>query len=128
MKKNKIGRNEPCPCGSGKKFKRCHGGGNLSPELMRKIEEIRAIQKQQVKQQGLGKGIISCEVKGHRIVAVGNKVYWSKEWKTFHDFLSSYIKKAIGEKWGNAELKKPRYKCILSFSGTNKYVITKRRL
>jgi preprotein translocase subunit SecA len=22
---NKIGRNEPCPCGSGKKFKRCHG-------------------------------------------------------------------------------------------------------
>ena len=22
----KIGRNEPCPCGSGKKFKRCHIG------------------------------------------------------------------------------------------------------
>mgnify|MGYP000544287138 FL=1 len=21
----KIGRNEPCPCGSGKKFKHCHG-------------------------------------------------------------------------------------------------------
>ncbi|MEO6952594.1 MAG: SEC-C metal-binding domain-containing protein [Polyangia bacterium] len=21
----KIGRNEPCPCGSGKKFKKCHG-------------------------------------------------------------------------------------------------------
>lgn len=21
----KIGRNEPCPCNSGKKFKRCHG-------------------------------------------------------------------------------------------------------
>jgi hypothetical protein len=24
--RSKIGRNEPCPCGSGKKFKRCHGG------------------------------------------------------------------------------------------------------
>jgi preprotein translocase subunit SecA len=23
----KTGRNEPCPCGSGKKFKRCHGAG-----------------------------------------------------------------------------------------------------
>jgi SEC-C motif-containing protein len=23
----KVGRNDPCPCGSGKKFKRCHGGG-----------------------------------------------------------------------------------------------------
>ena len=23
---SKIGRNAPCPCGSGRKFKRCHGG------------------------------------------------------------------------------------------------------
>jgi len=23
----KVGRNEPCPCGSGKKFKHCHGKG-----------------------------------------------------------------------------------------------------
>ena len=22
----KVGRNAPCPCGSGKKYKRCHGG------------------------------------------------------------------------------------------------------
>jgi preprotein translocase subunit SecA len=24
-KRGKIGRNEPCPCGSGKKYKKCHG-------------------------------------------------------------------------------------------------------
>ena len=24
-KQNKVGRNEPCPCGSGKKYKQCHG-------------------------------------------------------------------------------------------------------
>ena len=24
---NKVGRNDPCPCGSGKKFKNCHGVG-----------------------------------------------------------------------------------------------------
>jgi len=23
----KVGRNDPCPCGSGKKFKQCHGRG-----------------------------------------------------------------------------------------------------
>ncbi|WP_217698235.1 SEC-C metal-binding domain-containing protein [Novosphingobium mathurense] len=23
MQANKIGRNDPCPCGSGKKYKRC---------------------------------------------------------------------------------------------------------
>ena len=24
---DKVGRNDPCPCGSGVKFKRCHGAG-----------------------------------------------------------------------------------------------------
>ncbi len=24
----KVGRNEPCPCGSGKKYKQCHGQVN----------------------------------------------------------------------------------------------------
>ena len=24
-KLKKVGRNEPCPCGSGKKYKKCHG-------------------------------------------------------------------------------------------------------
>ena len=25
----RVGRNEPCPCGSGKKFKQCHGRGTV---------------------------------------------------------------------------------------------------
>jgi len=24
-----VGRNDPCPCGSGKKYKKCHGSGAL---------------------------------------------------------------------------------------------------
>jgi preprotein translocase subunit SecA len=24
-KQGKVGRNDPCPCGSGKKYKKCHG-------------------------------------------------------------------------------------------------------
>jgi len=24
----KVGRNDPCPCGSGKKYKHCHGASN----------------------------------------------------------------------------------------------------
>jgi preprotein translocase subunit SecA len=24
VKKKKVGRNDPCPCGSGKKYKKCH--------------------------------------------------------------------------------------------------------
>jgi len=30
---SKVGRNEPCPCGSGKKFKYCHLGKRLGEEL-----------------------------------------------------------------------------------------------
>src|SRR5437016_7324140 len=27
----KIGRNDPCPCGSGKKYKKCHGKPSMTP-------------------------------------------------------------------------------------------------
>ena len=27
----KVGRNDPCPCGSGRKFKQCHGAASASP-------------------------------------------------------------------------------------------------
>jgi preprotein translocase subunit SecA len=27
IRREKVGRNDPCPCGSGKKFKKCHGAG-----------------------------------------------------------------------------------------------------
>jgi uncharacterized protein len=29
----KVGRNDPCPCGSGKKFKKCCGSGDTSPSM-----------------------------------------------------------------------------------------------
>ena len=28
VKPHKVGRNDPCPCGSGKKYKNCCGAGN----------------------------------------------------------------------------------------------------
>jgi preprotein translocase subunit SecA len=28
---NKVGRNAPCPCGSGKKYKHCHGKPGAEP-------------------------------------------------------------------------------------------------
>jgi hypothetical protein len=38
---------------------------------------------------------------------VGNRLLYSKEWKTFPDFLSHYLKRVMGADWGNAELAKP---------------------
>jgi preprotein translocase subunit SecA len=31
IRKEKIGRNDPCPCGSGKKYKKCHGAPTAGP-------------------------------------------------------------------------------------------------
>jgi hypothetical protein len=104
-KKQKVGRNDPCPCGSGKKFKKCHGGVTAQfssmptpdPEALKiKLEQIAAIQKQRQQQQGFGKSIISTVFQGYRIMAVGSKLFHSLTWKTFHDFLFDYMKLLLG--------------------------------
>jgi hypothetical protein len=110
----KIGRNNPCPCGSGKKYKRCHG----SIEHLSRIQQVMAhadrmrgraeadhVQRQ--RQQGLGKPIISTEANGYRVVAVKNRLHYSDKWKTFHDFLVNYLPSVLGREWGNAQLAKP---------------------
>ena len=107
----KVGRNAPCPCGSGKKYKRCHGSPGRQEQFAQHIRNALARAEtanvQRVRQQGLGKPIISTEFAGHRVIAVKNRLLYSRKWRTFHDFLCDYIKTAIGETWGNAEIAKP---------------------
>lgn len=127
----RVGRNAPCPCGSGKKYKRCHGkletppsvasGGakDVIPQIVFPPEVEKAIiqhlaQRQREQQaleatHGKGRPVISLEHEGFRIVAVGNELHWAKAEKTryFPDFLNNYVKVQTGEAWGNAELKKP---------------------
>nr|MBI3614856.1 SEC-C domain-containing protein [Nitrospirota bacterium] len=117
----KIGRNDPCFCGSGRKFKHCHGGvQHTLPALLaldrvekeiieqgrRYFEKHKVQELQRQKQQGLGRPIISIEYKGYRFLAVGSRLHYGK-WKTFFDFLAYYIKHALGSEWGNAEIAKP---------------------
>ena len=105
------GRNDPCYCGSGKKFKRCcldrKMPAEISAAISLQLARLQARQQQREKQQGLGREIISTEFKGYRMVAVGSMLLYSKTWKTFHDFLRDYIKGVFGAEWGQAELQKP---------------------
>jgi SEC-C motif len=108
----KIGRNDKCPCGSGKKYKRCHGSTDYLEKLQAAIPEMQkraeAAQVQRQRQQGFGKPIISAVTdSGQRLVAVNNRLLHSKKWKTFHDFLGDYIRIVLDPEWGNAELAKP---------------------
>jgi SEC-C motif len=107
----KVGRNDPCPCGSGKKYKKCHGSGNAPIVESRDVRQMRArseaLRIQRERQQGLGKPIISAEMNGERFVAVKNRLFHARNIRTFHDFLMHYIAVALGAEWGNAELVKP---------------------
>lgn len=117
----KVGRNDPCPCGSGRKFKKCHDNErfelpflihqariekHIKEEGKRLLEQRQAKEIQRQAQQGLGRPIISAEHQDYRFVAVGKNLRYGK-WKTFSDFLGDYIKQTLGEVWGNNELKKP---------------------
>lgn len=71
------------------------------------MQKHQAAQRIRENQQGLGRPIISWRVGDRQVVAVGDTIYHSAKWKTFPDFLAHYIKKTLGEAWGNAEIKKP---------------------
>lgn len=116
--KKKIGRNDPCPCGSGRKYKHCHGKPSNTPPLRRTpkeleeagrllLERAKAQEKQREQQQGFGRAIISTELNGTRFVAIGKRLMWSDKWKTVPDFLGNYLRSTLTPKWGNAELAKP---------------------
>ena len=112
-RKKKIGRNDPCPCGSGVKYKKCHGrfpaktfvsAPKQFPEILKTLE---ATESRRQSQQGKGRPIISTEFQGYRFTAIGNKLLYSKNHKTFIDFLGDYIRSVLDPQWGNDEIAKP---------------------
>ncbi|MCB9978536.1 MAG: SEC-C domain-containing protein [Rhodospirillales bacterium] len=118
--KQKIGRNSACPCGSGKKYKKCHGSihNHVANDRMPKINDEKfkvamrqaeAQHKQRIAQQGHGNPITSFISNGYRVVFVGNTYVWAKaeKWMTFHDFLMDFIAQTLGREWGAEEMKKP---------------------
>ena len=67
---SQIGRNEPCPCGSGKKYKKCCMASNES--------EIRTQEKINIQQET--KYIINCALQGDaRLVQLDSLLFFSTE-------------------------------------------------
>jgi len=110
----KIGRNSPCPCGSGLKYKNCclnKKRNNSIPRyqvdfkgFIQKKEQERARQE---RRYGKIRPIISTNFDGKKWIAVGSQLIYSENWRTFPDFLISYMGTVLGIEWGNAEIKKP---------------------
>lgn len=115
MAKGKTGRNAPCPCGSGKKYKNCcllrENPGLRATPIPREVQMAlqTRMRAEQIRRQRFGevRPVIHADFHGHKFVAVGSELHYSKNWKTFPDFLQDYIKTMLGSDWGNAELSKP---------------------
>lgn len=112
---NYAGRNEPCPCGSGVKYKKCclpreTEGRPIIPVSQEVLDAIHARHAAvRAKRQRFGdvNPVIHADFHGHKFVAVGSELHYSKDWRTFPDFLMHYSKVILGSDWGNAEIAKP---------------------
>lgn len=115
-----TGRNERCPCGSGAKYKRCCGRAGpttgsrpvgrptISDEALRNaIFQQQVREAERVRKFGHVRPPIAIDHMGYKVAAVGNKLQYSKRWKTFHDFLPHYLAALLTSEWGNKEIKKP---------------------
>lgn len=101
--------NKPCQCGSLKKYKKCCGhyskanSRSIPPEVeaaFRKMHEEHHIKEQiRIQQQGKGKPIITEMFQGNRLIAVRNRVYHSGSFRTFPDFLNTYMLDIFGRDW-----------------------------
>lgn len=104
----KIGRNDPCPCGSDRKYKKCH----LSTEdesIAVMINKMRQPEPFGDRGHLIGRPMISTNFKGFRVVAVGNRVYPKLPINTtFHEFLIIFLKDILSLDWGKAEILKPK--------------------
>lgn len=135
-KLEKISRNDPCPCGSGRKYKRCclratpahpsiQAPAGIPEEVLSLVREHRRAERERVARYGDIRPQISAEFQGHRFVAVGSTVHYSKKWKFFTDFLLDHVPAVFGKYWSDTELAKPepeRHPVVQWRSGAIRYM------
>src|SRR5665213_3077913 len=101
-----------CPCNSGKTLADCHRDPRWIPSPEAHARAVAALEaherseRERIEEFGHLKPIIHTDFDGKKIVAVGNTVHYSDKWRTFPDFLSSFIKTKIPESWYKSELAK----------------------
>jgi hypothetical protein len=99
----KVGRNDPCPCGSGKKYKKCcldKDTQPVPPEVIEYFQKNRAKQEY-LKQAGIHVNYVKPIIfKDKKVWALGDRIYPNcKQNETFHTFLIQILKKTLGYNW-----------------------------
>tara|TARA_R110002074_G_scaffold35966_1_gene97929 strand:- start:315 stop:1538 length:1224 start_codon:yes stop_codon:yes gene_type:complete len=139
ISKMKTGRNQPCPCGSGKKFKKCcldatKPGVRRAPmperypdvlaQAQATLRQHQAAESVRQQQQGLGNPIVSWmdEANDLRFVAVKMTLHWGKNWVIFPNFLDYFMKKTLGHEWGEGERSNSEHPLFRWLQKTQAYI------
>lgn len=119
----KVGRNQPCPCGSGKKYKRCCLNKPSNEELafvMDKFNKIYA-EEQLLKDIGLHINVVRPIIfQGKKVWACGNQI-WAKrpEDETFHEFIIDMLRLKLGKEWWDEQVKAKKkhyiFQCFMKY-------------
>jgi hypothetical protein len=117
IKPNKLGRNDPCFCGSGIKYKKCCLPKGLTPPQISQIpQEVIDQHEQNVqKRQSFlhSKGIYinlpnTITFKGQSLLAVGNGIMLNNNpHATFHQLVFDNLARTLGKEWWDDESVKP---------------------
>jgi hypothetical protein len=148
----KIGRNEPCPCGSGKKYKKCcedRGPSVISVASQRKLRRLtpaeekhpdivaakRASDAKQARVLGELRErfgvhvnfVAPVDFQGGKVWVLGSRLYTDRPLdETFHEFLISVLKGSLGEGWRTeqASSKTPHFlmKCFDEYGNWTRQV------
>jgi hypothetical protein len=79
----------------------------IPDEVRKEHEEWLQRKMEQEQMYGKVRPIIQADWRGKKWIAVGDRVLWSKNWKTFIDVLGDYIKFVLTPEWGRVEQAKP---------------------
>ncbi len=110
----KIGRNQSCPCGSGKKYKKCHlfSGEPLpvftkidsNPELEQikaQIEHEQTERRRKLEAFGIYIDFVKpIQFKGKKVWALASRLYTNEPAnQTFHEFIIDVLRQELGREW-----------------------------
>jgi SEC-C motif-containing protein len=102
----KVGRNQLCPCGSGRKYKKCHlriDQAATAPRTLEVIKHFREVieEQRQLEEAGIYMNYVRPVMhQGRKFWALGTQVsYTDNADETFHDFILRVLRRELGREW-----------------------------
>ena len=83
------------------------GRPSVLSEARRARQQWLAADAERRRRYGQVRPIIQVKHKGYRFVAVGGRLFYAKNWNSFPDFLSHYVRHIFGSGWWKKEAERP---------------------